>query len=193
MASEIKKITKQLEKELDSKRFEHTIGVEYTAAALAMAHGADVKDAQLAGLLHDCAKGVPDDKKISLCEKYGLPIRDVERLNPGLLHSKLGRYFAEHEYGVTNEDILGAIEWHTTGKPDMSLLEKIVFVADYIEPSRKQLDNMNEIRNLAFKDINKALIRILEDTLLYIRQTGKEVDMMTEQTYHYYDDYLNKE
>lgn len=188
MASETKKIAKALEKELDAKRYEHTIGVEYTAAALAMAHGASVKDAQMAGLLHDCAKAVPDDKKIALCEKYGIPIRDVERTNPGLLHAKLGRYFAEHEYGIDNPDILGAIEWHTTGKPDMSLLEKIVFVADYIEPSRKPLINLEEIRHLAFKDIDKAIIQILEDTLLYLGQSGKSIDSLTEQTYHFYCD-----
>lgn len=188
MASEIKKITKALEKELDAKRFEHTIGVEYTAAALAMAHGASVKDAQMAGLLHDCAKSVPDEKKISLCEKYGLTINDVERVNPGLLHAKLGSYFAEHEYGVDNPDILGAIEWHTTGKPNMSLLEKIVFVADYIEPSRKPLINLEEIRHLAFKDIDKAIIQILEDTLLYLGQSGRTIDPLTEQTYRYYCD-----
>lgn len=186
MASEIRKITKALEKELDAKRFEHTIGVEYTATSLAMAHGASVKDAQLAGLLHDCAKAVPDDKKIALCEKYGIPIREVERANPGLLHAKLGSYFAEHTYGVDNPDVLGAIEWHTTGKPGMSLLEKIVFVADYIEPSRKQLINMEEIRHLAFKDIDKAVMQILEDTLLYLGQSGKAIDSLTEQTYRYY-------
>lgn len=192
MASEFKKIMKALEKELDAKRYEHTLGVQYTAAALAMAHGASVKDAQLAGLLHDCAKAVPDDKKISLCEKYGLPIRDVERSNPGLLHAKLGSYLAEHDYGVTDPDILGAIEWHTTGKPNMSLLEKIVFVADYIEPSRKPLTNLDEIRHLAFKDIDKAIIQILEDTLLYLGQSGKSIDSLTEQTYHYYCDDVNR-
>ncbi|MBR1860375.1 MAG: bis(5'-nucleosyl)-tetraphosphatase (symmetrical) YqeK, partial [Lachnospiraceae bacterium] len=108
---ELKKIRKLLENELDQKRYEHTLGVEYTAAALAMAHGESVEKAVYAGLLHDCAKGIDDDKKILLCEKYGLPVSDIERANPGLLHAKLGAYLAEHEYGVTDGDILNAIEW----------------------------------------------------------------------------------
>ena len=183
---EIKKIRKLLEKELDPKRFEHTLGVEYTAAALAMAHGESVEKAVLAGLLHDCAKGIDDDKKISLCEKYGLPVSDIERGNPGLLHAKLGAYLAEHEYEVTDKDILGAIEWHTTGRPGMTTLEKIVFVADYIEPNRKQLPNMDLDRKLAFSDLNEAIKQILSDTLTYLGEGTKAVDPMTRKTYEYY-------
>ena len=183
---EIKKIRKLLEKELDPKRFEHTLGVEYTAAALAMAHGESVEKAVLAGLLHDCAKGIDDDKKISLCEKYGLPVSDIERGNPGLLHAKLGAYLAEHEYEVTDKDILGAIEWHTTGRPGMTALEKIVFVADYIEPNRKQLPNMDLDRKLAFSDLDEAIKQILSDTLTYLGEGTKAVDPMTRKTYEYY-------
>lgn len=187
MSAEIRKITKCLEKELDSKRFEHTLGVEYTACSLAMAHGANMKNAQMAGLLHDCAKSIPDNEKISLCEKYGLTIRDVERENPGLLHAKLGSYIAEHTYGITEPDVLSAIEWHTTGKPNMNLLEKIIFVADYIEPSRKPIPNLDEIRTLAFKDLDKAVFEILENTLLYLGTGCKAIDPMTKQTYDFYN------
>jgi len=193
MASEFKKITRELEHELDSKRFEHTLGVEFTAAALARAHGASVYDAQMAGLLHDCAKDIPDSRKISLCEKYGLPVSEVERSNPGLLHAKLGSYLAEHKYGIDNPDILGSIEWHTTGKPNMSLLEKIVFVADFIEPSRKPLPNMDLIRSLAFKDIDRAVYQILSDTLSYLSESGKEIDSMSRKTFDFYKELLDKQ
>ena len=182
---ELKKIRKLLENELDQKRYEHTLGVEYTAAALAMAHGESVEKAVYAGLLHDCAKGIDDDKKILLCEKYGLPVSDIERANPGLLHAKLGAYLAEHEYGVTDGDILNAIEWHTTGRPDMTMLEKIVFVADYIEPNRKPLPNMELDRKLAFSDLDAAVRQILSDTLLYLVEGSKAVDPMTKMTYDY--------
>ena len=87
---EIKKIRKKLEKELDGKRFEHTLGVAYTASALAMCHHVDTEKALLAGMLHDCAKCMSNDKKISVCEKHNIPISDLERQNPFLLHAKVG-------------------------------------------------------------------------------------------------------
>ncbi len=175
-----------LEKKLEAKRFEHTRGVEYTAAALAMAHGESVEKALLAGLLHDCAKCYSDDDKLELCEKYGLPVNDTERKNPGLLHAKLGAYLAEHEYEISDKDVLNAICFHTTGRPDMSILEKIVFVADYIEPNRKPLPNMDAIRKIAFSDIDSAVRKILSDTLLYLGEGTKAVDPMTKKTYEFY-------
>lgn len=94
MEQKISKINKKLQKKLDKERYEHTIGVMYTASALAMCHNANVEQALLAGLLHDCAKCIPNDKKIKLCRKYRLEVSDVERSNPSLLHAKLGAYLA---------------------------------------------------------------------------------------------------
>ena len=181
-----KKILKNLEKELDYKRLEHTRGVELTAAALAMAYGTDIEKAKMAGLLHDCAKGYSDEKKLALCEMYSLPVSDIERTNPGLLHAKLGAYIAKKDYEIDDPDILSAIEWHTTGRPNMTLLEKIVFVADYIEPSRTKLPGMDEIRKLAFTDIDSAIVKILDNTLKYLGEGTKAVDPMTRNTYEYY-------
>ncbi len=183
---DIGKIRKSLKKTMDSKRYEHTLGVEYTAAALAMCHGGSITEAQLAGLLHDCAKCITNEKKISLCEKYKIEISEVERRNPFLLHSKLGAFLAEKKYHVQNQDIINAIRNHTTGRPEMSLLEKIVFIADYIEPGRKQAPNLETIRKTAFEDIDSALVLILKDTLTYLKNGQGELDPMTEQTYQYY-------
>ncbi|MCR5754725.1 MAG: bis(5'-nucleosyl)-tetraphosphatase (symmetrical) YqeK [Acetatifactor sp.] len=183
---DIGKIRKSLKKTMDSKRYEHTLGVEYTAAALAMCHGGSITEAQLAGLLHDCAKCITNEKKISLCEKYKIEISEVERRNPFLLHSKLGAFLAEKKYHVQNQDIINAIRNHTTGRPEMSLLEKIVFIADYIEPGRKQAPNLETIRKIAFEDIDSALVLILKDTLTYLKNGQGELDPMTEQTYQYY-------
>lgn len=193
MASEFKKITKELESNLDSKRFEHTLGVAYTAASMAMAYGMDVKTAQLAGLLHDCAKAYSDEKKLSLCEKYGLTISDVERENPGLLHAKLGSYLAKKKYDVEDQDVLNAIEFHTTGRPDMSCLEQIVFIADYIEPSRKPLPDIDTVRKLAFTDLDKCMYKILKDTLDYLGTGNKAVDPMTQKTFDFYSKLLKEE
>lgn len=183
---EMRKIRKALRKNLDAKRFEHTLGVEYTSAALAMRYGADIKSAQLAGLLHDCAKCLTDEKRLSICEKHNISINEVERRNPFLLHAKVGSFLAMEEYHVYDPDIINAILNHTTGRPGMSLLEKIVFVADYIEPDRKQAPNLKQIREMAFVDIDKALLMILEDTLTYLQSTGGEMDPMTRKTFEYY-------
>ncbi len=174
-----------MEKVQDAKRFAHTLGVEFTAAALAMKYQADVTDAQIAGLLHDCAKCLTDEKRVSICEKHRIPMTDIERRNPFLLHAKVGEYLAREKYGITNPDILNAIRFHTTGRENMSLLERIVFVADYIEPGRRQAPNLTEIRQLAFTDLNAAMLKILEDTLSYLKATGGELDPMTEITYEY--------
>ena len=174
-----------MEKMQDAKRFAHTLGVEFTAAALAMRYQADVTDAQIAGLLHDCAKCLTDEKRVSICEKHQIPMTDIERRNPLLLHAKVGEFLAKDKYGITNPDILTAIRFHTTGRENMSLLERIVFVADYIEPGRRQAPNLTEIRQLAFTDLDAAMLKILEDTLSYLKATGGELDPMTEITYEY--------
>lgn len=181
-----KKIEKKLRKELDKERYAHTLGVMYTAAALAMVHQSDLEQAMYAGLLHDCAKCITNEEKLQLCEKYGIPIRKSERRCPFLLHAKLGAYFAEHKYKVDDPMILHAIQTHTTGEPEMNTLDKIIYIADYIEPNRKTAPNLSEIRKLAFEDLDKAMLRILSDTLAYLQEKGGELDPMTMQTYHYF-------
>uniref|UniRef100_UPI0040565E2E bis(5'-nucleosyl)-tetraphosphatase (symmetrical) YqeK n=1 Tax=Acetatifactor sp. TaxID=1872090 RepID=UPI0040565E2E len=184
--NELSKIRKAMEKSLEPKRYEHTLGVEYTAAALAMRYNAPIQSAQLAGLLHDCAKCLSNSKKLSICEKNEIYVSDVEMKNPCLLHAKVGGFLARNEYGVEDQDVLNAILNHNTGRPGMSLLEKIIFVADYIEPGRKQAPNLQEIRRLAFINLDQALIKILEDTLVYLQETGDVIDPITAKTYEYY-------
>lgn len=184
--TDISKIRKAMEKTLEEKRYEHTLGVAYTATSLAMRYGENLENAELAGLLHDCAKEMDDDKAISLCEKHHISITEVERKNPALLHAKTGSFLAMHTYKVDNVEIINAILNHTTGRPGMSLLEKIIFVADYIEPSRKKAANLPEIRKLAFVDLDAALLKILGDTLEYLKQKEEAIDPMTEKTYRYY-------
>lgn len=184
---------KRLKKELDADRYEHTIGVAYTAAALAMRYGGNIQQAQVAGLLHDCAKCIPNQKKIALCQKYNINMTEIELKNPFLLHAKLGAFLAMHKYDITDKEITSAILNHTTGKPNMSLLDKIIFVADYIEPQRKKQPNLAEIRKLAFIDLDKAVLQILEDTLAFLSTSADNVDPMTEKTYRYYKELLDKE
>lgn len=182
----IKKLTKAMEEVQTGKRFQHTLGVEFTAAALAMKHDEVLLDAQLAGLLHDCAKCLSDEKLIKICVKNHLDISEVERRNPYLLHGKAGAVLAKSEFGIEDQNILNAIQYHTTGRPGMSKLEKIIFIADYIEPGRKEAPGLPEIRKLAFEDLDKATVRILEDTLAYLKSGKGEIDPQTNETYQYY-------
>lgn len=177
---------KKLQKKLDYERYEHTIGVAYTAAALAMRYGADIEKAQLAGILHDNAKCIPYEKAMQLSEKYNIPLNDAEKANPALLHSKIGAYLAMHKYKINDKEIIRAILYHTTGRPNMTLIEKIIYIADYIEPRRHKAQNLTEIRRLAFIDIDKALLKILADTLEYLKTCNIEIDPMTQKTYDFY-------
>lgn len=180
------KIQKKLEKYLDQDRFHHTLGVMYTSAALAMAHGCDIDAAQAAGLLHDCAKCIPNKKKLKLCESYKASVTSFEREHPFLLHAKLGAYIAKDKYGVRDSQVLSAITWHTTGKPDMSLLEKIIYIADYIEPARDKAPNLKKIRQLAFQDLDECMYEILKDTLEYLEENPKDIDSATEDAFLFY-------
>lgn len=180
-------IQKKLEEALDEYRYVHTLGVAITAASLAMRYETDVEKAELAGLLHDCAKSIPKDQQYVICEKNGVELSEYELRNPSLVHSKLGAWMAEHEYGVEDEDILEAIRSHTTGKPDMSLLQKIVYVADLIEPHRDDIiPNIAKIRHIAFTDIDEAVFITVKGTIDNLAERGKEEDPLSRDTYEYY-------
>lgn len=192
MKEEYNKIKEKLEKKLSAKRFDHTIGVSYTAAAMAMRYGLNVDKAAMAGLLHDCAKYMMDNELIEKCKKYGIECSDIELRNGYLLHAKLGAYFAKEKYGIDDVEICSAVRYHTTGKPAMSQLEAIVFTADYIEPGRKLLPNFKLIRSMAFLDLDEAVYLILENTLSYLNdakkaaQNNKEIDEHSVEAYKYY-------
>ncbi len=186
------KLRKQLEKELKPDRFEHTLGVAYTASSMAFLYGADVQKALIAGFLHDCAKSLSHEEQVKVCEKNDIYMTEVERKNHSLLHAKVGVFLAKTQYEIDDPEILDAIRWHTTGREDMSLLEKIIYIADFIEPNRKPLENMNEIRKEAFTDLDRCLAHILHDSVIYIRTIGKECDDATMKAYEFYKSYYTK-
>lgn len=186
MTEELTEIRKRLAKVLKKERFEHTIGVMYTAASLAMRYGADMEQALTAGLLHDCGKFCSAKDQLKLCEKKGIDLTESEIAMPALIHAKLGAYLARHEYGIKDEAVLSAITYHTTGRPDMTMLEKIVYIADYIEPNRKEIPGLAEVRRLAFTDIDQAVCRSAGATTRYLESGGKSVDPMTIRTYNFY-------
>lgn len=170
-------------------RFIHTLGVAVTSANMASVHGIDASKAYLAGLLHDCAKYLTGDEQICECRKAGISLSEVERKNTALIHGKLGAYFARTRYGVDDKEILSAITYHTTGRPGMGLLEKIVYLADYMEPGRNMKCkpySLDEIRSECFHNIDSALIMVLECTVGFLKKADKPLDSLTLETYDYY-------
>ena len=191
--ADLEKIRCELKKQLKKERYIHTIGVMYTAASMAMRYGEDIEKAMTAGLLHDCGKFAPAGEQIRLCKKYGLSLKESEVEMPALIHAKLGAYLAKETYKVCDGEILNAILYHTTGRPDMTMLEKIIYIADYIEPGRRELPNMADARRLAFQNIDECLYRILKDSLVYLNSRKIAVDPMTQKTYDYYKKEMGKE
>lgn len=186
MDNNIIKMQKKVKKYMDEMRFHHTLGVMYTAAALAMRYGEDIERAQIAGLLHDCAKCIPNDKKLKLCKRHNIPVSETEQKSPYLLHARLGAYIAEAKYGIHDPEILSAIEFHTTGRSAMTLLEEIIYIADYIEPMRDKAANLPEVRRLAFEDIDMAVYVTMRDTIQYLEQKKSCLDNQTVVAYNYY-------
>lgn len=181
-------LRKCMKSTLSEKRYRHSLGVEDVCYDLALIHGEDTLLASVAGILHDCAKYLTDDKLLQECEKYNIEISDTERQLPqALLHSKIGAIYAREKYGITEESVLKAIEYHTTGRPAMTKLEKIVFVADFIEPNRKaDVLKMYNIRESAYQNLDEAVIKILERSVKYLNDKKSLIDPMTMLTYEYY-------
>ena len=173
------KLEKKLKKYMDEERFIHTQGVMYTACALAMCHNADMNQARLAGLLHDCAKCIPNSKKLKICQRENIPVSAAEEASPDLLHAKLGVYISKEKYGVTDREVRQAVRYHTTGRPEMTLLEKIIYIADYIEPGRDKAPNLPTVRRLAFQDLDETMYVILKDTLEYLEHGSGTIDAPT--------------
>ena len=141
---------------LDPRRIPHVLGTEEEAARLARRWGADEEEARRAALLHDCTKKETREQQLALCRQYGIEPDAAERREGKLLHAITGAAVAYADFGVSGE-VRDAIRWHTTGKADMTLLEKIIYLADYIEPTRDFCD-LTELRRLAFEDLDGALL-----------------------------------
>lgn len=186
MDEQIITVRKQLESRLDPMRYEHSLSVSFTCMALAMRYGYDIHKAEMAGLLHDCAKRFGDTVLIAKCKKRELPLTEDELRAPAVIHAKYGAWMAEHKFGIQDEEILSAIRCHTTGKPAMGLLDKILYVADYIEPRREKAGNLAEMRYMAFQDLDQTVYALLASTLKYLERKGNKVDSMSRQAFEYY-------
>ncbi len=168
---ELREVSLSLHK---SKRVDHVVGCSDTAAALAEHYGVSVEDARRAGILHDITKVLNGSEQLQLCEKYAMILDNFEREHPKLLHAKTGAVIAREIFGESPE-VCDAIKWHTTGRENMSMLEKLVYLADYMEPNRT-MDGIEELRRLTWTDPDAALAMGLEMTMTYVRSRGAKVD-----------------
>ena len=161
------------------KRVRHIRGTEEEAVRLARRWGADEDMARRAGILHDCTKYLSGKEHIAICEQYGVPLDELERTAPKLLHSKTGACIARHIFGEP-DDVYEAIFWHTTAKADMTTLEKILYVADYMEPNR-DFDGVERLRELAYSDLDRALLLGVETTVQEMKERDLPVHKNTLQ------------
>lgn len=164
-------ITDFLRRNLSEIRFVHTLGVAETAKKLAEKWGADPEKAYLAGLVHDCAKEISKAETFEQLEAHGYVCDELERLSPNILHAPLGSIVAREQFGIEDEEILDAIRYHTVGREKMTLLDKIIYVADFIEPGRKYKE-VQEVRDLAFEDMNLAVLKETDIVIKYIIDKG---------------------
>ena len=165
---DLDRAAKHLSYLLKPSRYKHSVGVMETAAKLAERFGADVKKAQIAGLLHDCAKNVDAQRAVTLCEKYGLTPDVVTANEPGLMHQLLGPAHAAAEFCIADEEILNAIACHTTGKPETTMLDKILYLADFIEPNRKAFEGLSTLRKLCEKNLDEAMCFALDLSVKHV-------------------------
>lgn len=167
------KIIEYIKNNLKEKRLKHTYSVVKEAKKLASHYGADIEKAELAALFHDMYRSTPASVLNMYIRQLGLPKRIID--NPNLSHGKIAAVVMKRDYGIDDEEILNAVSYHTTGRAGMSDFEKIIFLADAIEPGRKY-PNVDEIRRLAYIDLDKACISSLERTVEYIKEIGEYLD-----------------
>ena len=169
---------------LEPERIAHVVGCESEAVMLAKTWGEDPDTAATAGILHDITKKFRGEEQLNLCRKYGIVYDEAEARNTAILHARTGAAMARELFHISDE-IYEAIRWHTTGKPDMSTLEKILYLADFIEPTR-DFPGLEELRKLAYRDLDAAMALALSMCLGDIRRRGREVYKDTLDAYHWY-------
>ena len=168
---------KQLKKLLSRDRFIHSVNVCNTASALAKRFGFDENKAYIAGLLHDCAKCIPHELTLKLCDDFDVLLDEYDEQIPALIHSKLGEKLASSYFGISDSEILEAIKWHTLGHPDMGNIAKIVYVSDMIEPSRC-FEGIERLRDIAKENLDRAVYECTNATIIFNTQRNRKINPM---------------
>ena len=178
-------ILKWLKENLNEKRYIHTLGTADCAKELAQKFGLDSEKAYLAGLLHDCAKCFSNENLLDIIHQH-LDVEECEMLNYKTLHAPVSAYIAENEFKITDKEILSAIRWHTLGRLDMTDFEKIVFIADKIEPNTRDKEYSDKIRVLLDEEngLNKALLKCYKETIKSLVKRDLKICLLTIEIYN---------
>lgn len=177
---EFKAVIKQ---KLDEYRYHHSLCVADSARALAKKYGADAEKAYTAGLLHDVTKNASKEEHASLCKKYNLELTPLEATSPKLWHAMTGALFVEYELGVSDEEIITAVRYHTTGRANMSLLEKVIFTADFISADRSY-SGVEEMRVFAQNSLEQAMLEGLKFTIKELMDANRAIHPDTLSAYN---------
>ena len=169
---QINHIAEALKSQITPKRYQHIQGVVKSAVWLASKYGADPNAARIAALLHDYAKNYSKEELWELVEHYQLEVDPIMQHAYQLLHGKVAAAIAKDRFHITDQEILMAIESHTTGRPDMTKLEQIIYLADFIEPGRSY-PAVHELRKIAEEDLERAVFKALNNTMIYVLRTKK--------------------
>lgn len=176
--------SKILIKNIGIKRYEHSLRVADTAVELGKVYNANIEKTKTAALLHDCAKFQEERSLLKKISSFDIILDNIMQNNKELIHGPLGSKIAEIEYGILDKEILDAIYYHTIGRANMTLLDKIVYIADYIEP-RRNFPGVEEIRTLAFKDLNGSVLMAMENTILFLIRNNKLIHPNTLEARNY--------
>lgn len=160
-----------LSRKLKADRYNHVLGVVEMSEKLAKRYGADVKKARLAALIHDLAKYEGGEALIRIAKENGYDLDEVEKKAPYLLHGFAAAVIAKKDMGIEDEDVLNAAIYHTTGRENMTLLEKIIYIADYIEPNRSY-KGVDELRDITFENLDRGLMMAFDNTIKFVLDKG---------------------
>ncbi len=174
----------------DEDRYWHSVSVSLTAQNLADVYGANKDDCMVAGILHDYCKCMSINEMLLMCEKYNVELSDEDKQADGCIHGFLAAKICKDKFNI-NDEVYNAIYYHTCGRPNMTILEKIIYVSDFIEPLRRFRDRVEEVRKMAYINIDKAVVLSSEMGLKHLKATNKFIHSNTQKTIEYYKKLIN--
>lgn len=173
-----------LRENLTDSRYRHTLGVVDITEKLSEKYGADKSKARYAALIHDCAKNMSVEMQMTILKDRGIQLDEISIESPQILHGLVGAIIAKENMGIDDEEILDAVKYHTTGRRDMSKLEKIIYIGDYIEPNRTY-PGVDRLREITFSDLDKGVLMGFDNTISYVIKQGQLVHHFTFQARNY--------
>lgn len=179
-------LQEKLKTMLTPERYKHSLGVMETAEEMARRFGVDETKARLAGLLHDCAKDIDKKEMVPMCQRLGVVLDDVKREQKSLIHADLGAALLEPEFGISDPEIFSAVKYHTLGREGMTDLEKILYLADVIEPYRKPYPGIEDLRRLCKHNLNVAMLFAVERAIDYVCHRHRKLHSQTLATQQYF-------